>query len=572
VLVHRAGAIRPPGLVGNWLYGVAQRTAQKARSTNARRSAKEHQAASRGSGSSPETGNPMAEVLDRELNALPTHYRAALVLCDLEGLTIEEAARRLGCPPGTIGTRLIRGRKLLSRRLARYGPGALGGAVATVTASAAGASVPALLLKSTIHLGCSVVRGQAGCAGLLSPGVAALTEGMIKAMARNKMKHLVAVFLLVVLACWAGFALRGALAAPVPAAPSGEVLVRDEPAAKPVAFRPREEVAGLKAVALTADGKTAAVGGVGGKVIVWDVPTGRKVQVIQVQGTVHALGFVGATRSLVVGTEAEFDGRVELWSSNGGAYKLAQTLDAVSLPGLKGGGLHGLAVSPDGKELALASNTGWTYLYDLPSWTPTGVLFERSNLTSSLMFSPDGKALATAGNTFSVWSVDKTSPLRKPRAQREVAEIEAASKASLRWFSRAAGEAFRDPYCSDMAFSPDGTRVAGTTGVSRLDSGGNLVRVWEASSGKLLWVGQSKEMLCVIFSADGKAVVTGSGDGFLRVWDAGTGKLTAMWQGHDKAVRQLVPVREGTFLSVGEDGKAILWEADGKRIRHLGGE
>jgi DNA-directed RNA polymerase specialized sigma24 family protein len=57
--------------------------------------------------------------LDQELQALPDQYRAAIVLCDLEGKSINEAARQLGCPPGTIGTRLARGRKDRARQFDR---------------------------------------------------------------------------------------------------------------------------------------------------------------------------------------------------------------------------------------------------------------------------------------------------------------------------------------------------------------------------------------------------------------------------------------------------------------------
>src|SRR5690242_9659067 len=43
VLVRKAGSIRRRDLVGNWLYGVARQTAQKARATAARRRARETQ-------------------------------------------------------------------------------------------------------------------------------------------------------------------------------------------------------------------------------------------------------------------------------------------------------------------------------------------------------------------------------------------------------------------------------------------------------------------------------------------------------------------------------------------------
>src|SRR5262249_39553350 len=120
VLVKKAASIRPRGMVGNWLYGVAHTTALKARAMRTRRLAKEREAAAR---PKPEAAAGAWEqlhgLLDQELKALPDKYRAAIVLCDLEGKSVKEAAQQLGCPPGTIGSRLARGRRLLSRRLAR---------------------------------------------------------------------------------------------------------------------------------------------------------------------------------------------------------------------------------------------------------------------------------------------------------------------------------------------------------------------------------------------------------------------------------------------------------------------
>ena len=57
----------------------------------------------------------------RELSKLPDIYRIAIILCDLEGCTRKEAARRLKIPEGTVAGRLTRGRALLADRLTRRG-------------------------------------------------------------------------------------------------------------------------------------------------------------------------------------------------------------------------------------------------------------------------------------------------------------------------------------------------------------------------------------------------------------------------------------------------------------------
>ena len=62
--------------------------------------------------------------LEQEIHALrqailrlPTKYREAVVLCDLEGLAYAEAAARLGCAVGTIRSRLHRARNILAAKL-----------------------------------------------------------------------------------------------------------------------------------------------------------------------------------------------------------------------------------------------------------------------------------------------------------------------------------------------------------------------------------------------------------------------------------------------------------------------
>src|SRR4029079_15735549 len=71
-------------------------------------------------------------VLDQELERLPDKYRAAIVLCDLEGLTRKEASRRLGWPEGTVASRLASARKTLTKRLSRHQRALSAGAVAAL--------------------------------------------------------------------------------------------------------------------------------------------------------------------------------------------------------------------------------------------------------------------------------------------------------------------------------------------------------------------------------------------------------------------------------------------------------
>ncbi|HZV06895.1 MAG TPA: sigma-70 family RNA polymerase sigma factor [Gemmataceae bacterium] len=189
VLIRKGPSLPPRQTLGNWLYGVAYHTALKARAASWKRRAKERQAAAM---SKPhETGEDMDQdwlpLLDRELDRLPTKYREAVVLCELEGKTREEAARQLGVPTGTLSGRLTTARRMLAQRLTRRGVTLTGTALATaLTPSVVSASLPPALVGSTL---------EAVTVGAVSAEVAALTHGMLKSMLLAKLKLTTAVLL-----------------------------------------------------------------------------------------------------------------------------------------------------------------------------------------------------------------------------------------------------------------------------------------------------------------------------------------------------------------------------------------
>jgi RNA polymerase sigma factor (sigma-70 family) len=171
VLVCRAAALRHREVLGNWLHGVAYRTALKARAAAASRLAKERTVAQPEAIHDP-PGNEALAVLDRELNHLPARYRAPIVLCDLEGKTYREAARLLGCPEGTVAGRLARARALLAKRLTRQGLALTAAALTTEVLPRATAALPPLLAARTVQ----------AAGGPAAAPVAALAEAVVKAM------------------------------------------------------------------------------------------------------------------------------------------------------------------------------------------------------------------------------------------------------------------------------------------------------------------------------------------------------------------------------------------------------
>jgi len=194
VLVRKAGSLRAHDSLGGWLHAVACRIAACARAAEARRRAHERRAAEATPASTlagNESQDDLSVVLHEEIGRLPARYRAAVVLCDLEGLTQEQAAQRLGCPSGTVRSRLARGRGRLQARLTRRGVAPAGGAlVAALNAEVANAGVPAELAMATVRAATLSAAGQTAV-------VAALTEGVSRAMFMTRLKMISAAVLVV---------------------------------------------------------------------------------------------------------------------------------------------------------------------------------------------------------------------------------------------------------------------------------------------------------------------------------------------------------------------------------------
>jgi polysaccharide biosynthesis/export protein len=236
VLARRAGVVRAGETLGPWLYGVSRRVAHQLRASAARRSSREvtgaelAEAASLDPAHDRERDRDRAELLaalDEEIARLPEKYRAAVVLCDLEGTKHDEAARRLRCPVGTVESRLSRGRTLLRARLSRRGL-APAGLVTDwiVSPDPATAAIPPTLAEATARLARQFAAGRAPAA---ASAAMTLTERTLRAMFMNRMK-VGALGLLAAGALAAGVATLASSATPSPGRdepepPKGEALL-----------------------------------------------------------------------------------------------------------------------------------------------------------------------------------------------------------------------------------------------------------------------------------------------------------------------------------------------------------
>ena len=182
VLAKKAQSIRGGDTLGGWLHRVAYRAAVEVKAEAKKRRLREAEARAMAvSGAScpgHETGHDLRPVLHEEIDRLPESQRLPVVLCDLEGLTYDQAADQLRCTVPTLRCRLAKARQRLKGRLTRRGFAgpALGAALA---AKGASASVPPVLIRSTVL----VATG-----GPASSGVVLLTQVLLRKMLMTQIK------------------------------------------------------------------------------------------------------------------------------------------------------------------------------------------------------------------------------------------------------------------------------------------------------------------------------------------------------------------------------------------------
>jgi RNA polymerase sigma factor (sigma-70 family) len=225
-----------------------------------------------------------------------------------------------------------------------------------------------------------------------------------------------------------------------------------------------------------------------------------------------------------------------------------------------GGPVEALSLSADGKRLATGADDGVIRVWDVD----TGQLVRRIDgliafaMGQSVALSPDGKTVAT--------------PSRGPGG---------AGPEQIVLFDLATGKEVRrmegspEPACSRLVFSPDGKTLA----AGAWDGG--TVRVWDAGTGRVIkaWKGHAGIVRAVVFSADGKRLVTAGDDRTARLWDPATGEEVRSFRGpaqarltsHEDGFRCAVLSPDGTLLATGSaDGAARLWDAaTGKELHVL---
>jgi hypothetical protein len=210
--------------VGSWLFGVALRTASNARLAAIRRRRHERQwTAAATTRRAEEDGDDFASALWEEVDRLAEKYRAPVVLCYLEGLTHEAAARHLGWPVGTVEGRLARARGLLRSRLTRRGLApAIGLLCASTSAQATPTAIPGVTADSMARLAMFFIDGRTVARDLVPIRAAALAKQVLGTMFPPVIKTAVTVVMMVILTALCAGALRIVVDDPRPPGQQGK--------------------------------------------------------------------------------------------------------------------------------------------------------------------------------------------------------------------------------------------------------------------------------------------------------------------------------------------------------------
>jgi RNA polymerase sigma factor (sigma-70 family) len=636
VLARKAGSIRKREALGSWLHGVAFHLASTARARIARRRWHESRAGWHGRETVPQqelgaetAWRDLQEVLDAELRRLPDVCREPLVLCYLEGLSHEEAARQLGWPVGTVKSRLARARDLLRARLERRGLALSASAFAVaLAANTANAVLPAGLVDTTCAA--SLALGTGGP----SQAVATLADEVLRTgTLKVKLAALVLVAGVVAVSV-GGWAYQAGQKATNAEQPTSAKRQADKEGPRTDAYGdplPPDAIARLGtvrlrhggavwAVAFSPDGNTLLSGSNDETARLWDVATGKELRRFQDQRFPKQSSWIKSVAFAPDGMNV-FTGNYDVcrrWDVGGGnkaplatlrpptGYCIAVAANGKTFVTGSGGciavwdlkthqfirevedppkNVEGLAVSRDGKYVSTGGRDNLVRLWDATTGKVLHTLKGHEGEVTSVSFSSDGKTLASGSydKTIRLWDVATGKGLRQCNGHE--AWVEAVSfspdgkllaSAGRDWYIRLwdpdTAKELRSikghlaPIAS-IAFSPDGKTLA---------SGGldNLIRLWDVASLKERPVakGMMGRIGSVAFLPDGKTVVSGSDEG-VRVWNAATGKEIRRLTGNAPRYSYYVAVSpHGRFAASGnyEDHKVRIWEiATGKEVGQL---
>jgi WD40 repeat protein len=291
----------------------------------------------------------------------------------------------------------------------------------------------------------------------------------------------------------------------------------------------------VRAIAITPDVKTLAAGGgnrsLGAQkphfVQLWDIETGKvRAELRGHIGGITSLDFSPDGSLLASGS---LDNSVRLWDTETGMDRGTLWIEGFTTD---------VAFGPDGKLLATTNYNTWVNVWDVK----TGKLvqrFEHYDRPWAVAFSPDGKTIASSSGVkrdIRLWDIGSGRQIGSPEHAVYVRPPNNFAMPVMTW---------------DLAFSPDGTKLASAGSVATGQTEFDGLRVFDVKTqAAVSGFYAANTARSVAFSPDGKRLASSNTDKLI-LWDVETGEAISVLHEHNQPVHVIELSQSGELLACG---------------------
>ncbi len=287
---------------------------------------------------------------------------------------------------------------------------------------------------------------------------------------------------------------------------------------------------GVVSASWSPDGTKIATMGGFGKVIIWDVQTGWRLQLLKQYNNQHATQAhwsPDGTKIAYIGYTA-----ATIWDANNG--ELLNVMKHKEY-------VRAMCWSPDGTKIATTSTDSTAKIWDANSGTILHILKGSTHHVKQIAWSPDGTKITYIGSaTATIWDANTGELLHTLTGH--------------------------TTFINQIIWSPDSRKVATA-------SNDKTAKIWDANSGALLksleshtdWVNS------ISWNNDGSMLATASDDKTCKIWDANSGTILHTLKGYTYNVEQIAWSPDGSKVVAANYDKSVkIWDAKtGKMILNI---